>query len=348
MFGGGQRRQQGKPKITINRMKANKFIQKGLMDNTGGHTVFGQIFDFFKHRDLKQFAVKQFDTPFTTAFVGEGSIDVGGPYREAISQMCTELQSTALPLLIPSPNQKHDNGLFREKWVLNPSAQTTTHMKMFEFLGVLFGTSIRTKNFLSIDLPSIVWKGLIGQKANRQDLENIDRFSIQCLDNIVNIGEKDITEDNFNDYFQDRFITYLSDGSEVELMEGGKEKLVIWENRKEYSEYVEKTRLNESQQQVLAIRKGLIQVVPEGLISLLTWRELQKLVCGNPIMDVELLKMNTTYRGCSEKDPVVQNFWKVLSEFTAEERAMYLRFVWGRSRLPLTSKDFSMKHRIEM
>jgi len=27
---------------------------------------------------------------------------------------------------------------------------------------------------------------------------------------------------------------------------------------------------------------------------------------------------------------------------------MYLRFVWGRSRLPLTSKDFPMKHQIEI
>ena len=27
---------------------------------------------------------------------------------------------------------------------------------------------------------------------------------------------------------------------------------------------------------------------------------------------------------------------------------MYLRFVWGRSRLPLTSKEFQMKHTIEM
>jgi len=27
---------------------------------------------------------------------------------------------------------------------------------------------------------------------------------------------------------------------------------------------------------------------------------------------------------------------------------MYLRFVWGRSRLPLTSKEFKRKHRIDL
>jgi E3 ubiquitin-protein ligase HERC2 len=75
---------------------------------------------------------------------------------------------------------------------------------------------------------------------------------------------------------------------------------------------------------------------------------LETLVCGKPILDVDLLKANSVYRGCSETDPVVEYFWRALREFTSEERSMYLRFVWGRSRLPLTSKDFPMKHQIEM
>lgn len=60
------------------------------------------------------------------------------------------------------------------------------------------------------------------------------------------------------------------------------------------------------------------------------------------------MKENTTYQGCSESDLVIEFFWKCLDDFTQEERAMYLRFVWGRSRLPLTSKDFSKKHKIQM
>jgi len=71
--------------------------------------------------------------------VGEAAIDVGGPYREAISQICTELQSSALPLLIPSPNQKNDSGQFREKWVLNPSANSIVHYVriLFELRGLI-------------------------------------------------------------------------------------------------------------------------------------------------------------------------------------------------------------------
>lgn len=39
---------------------------------------------------------------------------------------------------------------------------------------------------------------------------------------------------------------------------------------------------------------------------------------------------------------------QAMNQFTPQERSMYLRFVWGRSRLPLTSKDFERKHTIEL
>ena len=64
----------------------------------------------------------------------------------------------------------------------------------------------------------------------------------------------------------------------------------------EWAELVEKARLDESKKQAEALRKGLSIVVPEGLLNLLTWRELETLVCGKPILDVDLLRTNTTYR----------------------------------------------------
>ena len=34
----------------------------------------------------------------------------------------------------------------------------------------------------------------------------------------------------------------------------------------------------------------------------------------------------------------------MLEECTAEQRCKYLRYVWGRSRLPLTEADFEQQH----
>jgi hypothetical protein len=54
----------------------------------------------------------------------------------------------------------------------------------------------------------------------------------------------------------------------------------------------------------------------------------------------------TVYEGCSASDRVIQNFWAVLSEFSQAERVLYLRFVWGRSRLPLSRSAFERLHKV--
>lgn len=71
---------------------------------------------------------------------------------------------------------------------------------------------------------------------------------------------------------------------------------ISFEKRAEYAALVEKIRLSECQKQIEAMRRGLSQIIPEGLLNLLTWRELETMVCGKPILDVDLLKQNTVYR----------------------------------------------------
>lgn len=65
--------------------------------------------------------------------------------------------------------------------------------------------------------------------------------------------------------------------------------------------------MNEYKKQADAIRKGLVLVIPEGVLNLLTWREIETLVCGKPILDIDLLKANTVYR-------VIPSFLKHLTQ----------------------------------
>jgi hypothetical protein len=56
---------------------------------------------------------------------------------------------------------------------------------------------------------------------------------------------------------------------------------------------------------------------------------------------------NTTYAyGFNEKSPLIINFWKLMNEYDNHHRVLYLRFAWGRSRLPLCSADFDRKHEL--
>ena len=332
--------------LKINRLKVKKFIEKGVPDHLGEHTIYGQIFQHLKQYPFKIFRKKEGGNSckiFNVQFQGEASIDAGGPYRECLSQAIGELQSSALPLFMQSPNQKNEAGSFREKWIVNPSSTSLTHLQMYEMLGGLIGYAMRTGEFLNMDLPSLFWKSLLEVPLERKDLEKVDKYAIQCLDDIAHS-----TPETFEAYSEQKFTTIISNGNEVEICPNGKNINLTYDNRLLYCELAEKARLNEGKIQMDAIRSGLEKVIPVGLLQLLSWNELEMLVCGKPILDIELLKENTKYRGCTENDQIIQNFWKCLEEFTAEERSMYLRFVWGRSRLPLTSKDFQMQHRVEI
>ena len=340
--------------LKINRFKVKKFIEKGKPDILGEHTVFGQIFQFLRTYPFKIFRKKKPDSKninsernsklFNASFLGEASIDAGGPYRECLTSAYSELQSSSLSLFIPTPNQKNDSGSFREKWTVNPGAVSSTELEMYKIFGGLMGYAIRTGEFFNMDLCSIFWKSILEIPCDRKDLEKFDKYCVQFLDNIERIND----EDSFVLFTDYKFKILLSNNSECLLCENGDNISLSLENKKKYIELVEKTRLNEGKLQIQAIRSGLEQVIPIGLLKLLSCNELETLVCGKPILDVELLKENTIYSGCSENDPLIKYFWRCLEEFSAEERASYLRFVWGRSRLPLTSKDFPMQHRISI
>ena len=48
---------------------------------------------------------------------------------------------------------------------------------------------------------------------------------------------------------------------------------------------------------------------------------------------------NTEYESCTRNDPHINLFWEILREMNTKEKSLYLKFVWGRSRLP-ASRDF--------
>lgn len=125
-------------------------------------------------------------------FAGEGSIDVGGPYREALTLACADLMSDATPLFIKSPNGVNNVGLNRELYIVNPAAKTSLALEMFEFVGVLFGIALRTKVAIPLDLPSIVWKLLLGDAGDESDVAAFDHLCIQALDNVVGLSEEEV------------------------------------------------------------------------------------------------------------------------------------------------------------
>jgi hypothetical protein len=100
--------------------------------------IFGQIFQLHKNDESFKEAFRRNSTDsqmFSVSLAGEGSIDVGGPFRETLTNMVAELETDALPLLIKTPNNRNEHGSSRDCFCLNPASITPTHAELFIFRG---------------------------------------------------------------------------------------------------------------------------------------------------------------------------------------------------------------------
>ena len=143
---------------------------------------------------------------FEIYFKGEDVVGMGGPYRQFFSDVSQELQMVAerssheddedredadnenadggqgtdgnspqstkqyLALLYPSRNMQRNSEIGKDNFVLNPQKVSSHDLSLYNFLGLLMGVCIRTNTNLSINLPSLVWKQLVGQRLTIDDI----------------------------------------------------------------------------------------------------------------------------------------------------------------------------------
>ncbi|TRY89480.1 hypothetical protein DNTS_016060 [Danionella cerebrum] len=161
--------------------------------------------------------------------VGEGADDAGGVFDDTITEMCQELETGVVDLLIPSPNAAAEVGYNRDRFLLNPSACLEEHLLQFKFLGILMGVAIRTKKPLDLHLAPMVWKQLCCVPVSLEDLEEVDLLYMIPLDS---------------------FIGQSADGKMVPIIPGGSSIPLTFSNRKEYVERAIEYRLHEMDRQV--------------------------------------------------------------------------------------------------
>eukprot|EP00095_Tigriopus_kingsejongensis_P009377 maker-scaffold732_size105256-snap-gene-0.22 protein:Tk09377 transcript:maker-scaffold732_size105256-snap-gene-0.22-mRNA-1 annotation:"hypothetical protein SINV_14428" len=261
--------------------------------------------------------------------------------------MCDELQNGSLSLLIPTPNGRDESGTSRDCFVFNPSmsvllergsakglASNNVQTNAFRFLGLLMGIAIRSGSPLSLNLAEPMWKLLAGSKLTPNDITEIDKDYVPGLYCI-----RDMDPDSKAFAVMDMpFSTPSVDGHEVNL--SARYPKVTSENRGEYVKLALQYRLHEFDEVVALVREGMARVVPVPLLSLFTGFELEMMVCGSPDIPLHLLKSVATYKGVDHNSNLVEWFWDVMEEFSNTERSLFLRFVWGRTRLPRTIADF--------
>ncbi|XP_049602736.1 E3 ubiquitin-protein ligase HECTD3 isoform X4 [Syngnathus scovelli] len=335
------------PCLYINRRLAMEHRDNPSLDPSCKNAVFSQVYEGLKPSDKMEKTLDyrwpaRYDQWWECKFIAEGIIDQGGGFRDSLADMSEELcpSSAECPMPLPFFTRTSNQGALeaRDYYVPNPSCK---EFHKYEWIGQLMGAALRGKDFLVLALPGLVWKQLTGEAVSwSKDFHAVDSVLVNLLEAMDNM-DRETFEFRFGEELV--YTTLLSDGQMVELVPGGGNVAVRYEDRRDFIRLVQKARLEESKQQIMALQAGLLKVVPQAVLDLLTWQEVEKKVCGDPEISVEALKRLTCYEDLEQNDTCVQYLWEALTNFTNEDRSRFLRFVTGRSRLPAPIYVFSNK-----
>lgn len=273
---------------------------------------------------------------FKVKFVGEGVNDYSGPYREAFTDAMAEVLKTNedgsgdLGVLDRSPNNSSSIGEDRDCYIFSKNFRPLDdpfvtseqgNCRTVKSIRANFATLLLKKDEASREVEeSLVFLGRLVGTAYRHGI---------AVDLPLPLGTvwKMLAEEH------------------TPALERLKELDII--AARQYQDNPEEAPILVWQKRMLnSFAEGLSHVLPIEVLCLLSGEELRNAICGNPHVEVELLKQVVEYEGYEKDDPVVGYFWSILEEMTDEERKQFLRFVWARSRLPLRESDFDAPFKI--
>ncbi|KAG8456142.1 hypothetical protein GDO86_002079 [Hymenochirus boettgeri] len=290
---------------------------------------------------------------FNIRFTGEEVHGTSGSFRHFLWQVCKELQSSSLSLLLLCPSSAVNKN--KGKFLLTPSPITYAEEQLLHFFGQLLGIAIRADVPLPLDLLPCFWKMLVGEPLDPEiDLYEADILTYNYIKKFENVNdESDLeslcaeiaaqhlpTESPDSPHKPSCKFTYLAmTGEEVELCPKGRHISVVWENKEIYAMAIRNLRMRElrNQECMTAVQAGLGSIIPLQLLTTLTALEMELRTCGLPYINLEFLKAHTMYQvGLMETDQHIEYFWTALEMFTQEELCKFIKFACNQERIPFT------------
>ncbi|KAJ9642428.1 hypothetical protein H2201_004823 [Coniosporium apollinis] len=267
--------------------------------------------------DLKKRLMIKFD--------GEDGLDYGGLSREFFFLLSHEMFN---PFYCLFEYSAHDNYTLQ----INPhSGINPEHLNYFKFIGRVVGLAIFHRRFLDAFFIGAFYKMILHKKVSLQDMEGVDadfhRNLTWTLDNDID-GILDLTFSTDDERFGETVT--------IDLKPNGRNIEVTNENKKEYIDLITEWRIQKRvEEQFNAFITGFNELIPPDLVNVFDERELELLIGGIADIDVEDWKKHTDYRGYTESDEVIQNFWKCIRSWDAEQKSRLLQFATGTSRIPV-------------
>jgi E3 ubiquitin-protein ligase HUWE1 len=257
------------------------------------------------------------------SFVHEEGVDSGGLTKEWLELIISQALNPDLGYF-KYTNDK--NTTFRpfECSDLNPD-----HLEFFKFVGRILGMTIINNCNVGAYFDKSVFKSILKRKCSLSDLEETD---VTYYNSLVAIRDQTVAD---SDLTFEHEISELGDIKTIDLIPNGRNIDVTDKNKAQFIDLKVQVMLyGVIKAQLNALRDGLYEVIDTDLISIFTESELELLICGNPVIDVEDWKNNTEYSGLSMSSNLIRWFWRAVEEFSQSERAKLLHFVTGTSKVP--------------
>jgi len=207
-------------------------------------------------------------------------------------------------------------------------------LRYFHMAGRVLGKALMDGQITPVHLVQPLYKHLMGWPVTIRDLEHIDAEIHRNLMELLEIDDVGmlylefvVTED------------HLGVAETVELVPGGGDITVDDKNLPDYLDAQCKYRtLDRINAQMLELLRGFYDVVPEPLLAVFDFQEVELLLHGLPNIDMDDWIKNTEYTGEFNNTPshkVVQWFWDTVRGFEQEQKAKLLQFVTGTSGVPI-------------
>lgn len=285
------------------------------------HEVFMDSFHQLKNKTPAEMHGK-----LRVTMIGEEGLDAGGVSREWYGLLSREMFNLDYALFKLSAN-----GVSFQP---NPNSSINNeHIQFFKFVGRIIGKALCDGHPLDVYFTRSFYKHILGQEVTYQDMEDLDVDFYKSLKFLmdINLDDSDLHEYYFA-YEEEEFgILKIKD-----LVPDGRTKRVNESNKMDYIKFLCAAKMTKNiQAQIEAFKVGFNEMVPANIVAIFDSKELELLISGLPTVDLEDLKVNTEYHNYTQDTQVILWFWEVMNEFSREERAEFIQFVTGSSKVPI-------------
>lgn len=270
-------------------------------------------------------------------FIGEAGLDAGGLKTEWFDLVTKAVFDPSLGLWQTSLT----NQLCVQ---INPSSGICCpedHLIFFRFIGRVMGKALFDAELVNGHMCSYMYKHMLGWPVMFNDLKDVDEEYYSSLKGLKKYGQ-DIEHFCVNFTVVEEVFGMKKT---VDLVSGGTDINLTQDNLPEYIEACLMYRLlGRYDAQLNELLLAFFDVIPDSLLVIFDFQEIELLMCGLPKIDVSDWKEHTEYTGEYDREgsnhQVCKWFWEVVSEYDQEMKARLLQFVTGTSGVPSNGFEF--------